>query len=106
MARPTKFTSLQSTDPVLNRIQTNLGKQVNPVLKQKILNGALLTNVALSTTATPVPHKLGRKYAGFWVAGASANATVYQLDFAAPVQAQSVINLVASAPVTVNLWVF
>jgi hypothetical protein len=90
----------------MNRVQDSLQKQLNPVLKQRILNGALITGVALTTASAPVPHKLGRKYQGYWLVGQSANAVVWISDFAAPINPQAVINLAASAAVTVSLWVF
>lgn len=106
MAKPAKFTTLQSSDAVLNRVQDNIAKQVNPALKSRLSNGILLIGVVIGVSGVAVNHKLGRKLLGWFVTDQNANAVVWRSDYAAPVNAQAVLNLSASAVVTVNLWVF
>jgi len=69
----------------------------------QILNGRLIEGVSLSTTATAVVHRLGRAWKGYIVVSRSANTDVYHTDESSR---NSVINLLAGAPVTVSLWVF
>jgi hypothetical protein len=115
MSRPTKFTKLQSTDPVLNRIQDRVQKTANPTLKNGLTNGVMLTGVQLSTTSTAVPHLLGRAYRGWHLIDQpAAGVTVHRSDPATAdtppqypaVNPAQVINLAASAPTVVSIWVF
>jgi hypothetical protein len=115
MARPSKFSKLQATDPVLNRVQDNLERATNPTLKSTVVNGTLLTGIQLTTTSTAVPHKLGRVYRGWHLADQPATGvTVHRSDPATTdvppkypaVNPAQVINLAASAPTVVSLWVF
>jgi hypothetical protein len=106
MPLPVKYASLQSESQILNRVQDNLQRAMDPITSVKISNGMMLTGIKLTTTPTQVPHRLSRRFQGYWVVGSSANATIWQPDFSAPVNPTKVINLTASVAVTVNLWVF
>ena len=87
------------------------------VLKKEILDGSLLRDVILSSTAVEIPHKLGRDISGFIVVRARTwDATNGVLDEATPFtgtvhESQSedstkFIKLYSSADVLVNVWVF
>jgi hypothetical protein len=69
-----------------------------------ILNGSLIENVILSTTATKISHKLGRPFTGFIVVKKNANVDIW-MDSSA-VDNSLFIPLDASGTVTVSLWVF
>jgi hypothetical protein len=73
-------------------------------MSREILGGVLLRDVALSTTSRNVPHKLGRRWTGYVVTRSNANAVVY--DGTGSPDPRTAIALLASATVTVDLWVF
>ena len=97
-----QVTKVQSSDPVLNRIQDQLQK-LNPVLANPLLNGNLVGPVALDTSPVAVNHLLGRNYIGWFVVDIDAAETVFRVGIANPAQ---VINLQASGACNVKLYCF
>lgn len=67
------------------------------------LNGVLLKDLSLDTTAIDVNHTLGRAFSGYLILKRSSGETVF--NNASP-DAIRVINLEATGPVTIDLWVF
>lgn len=75
---------------------------LDPIVANPIVQGQALTGIALTTSATTVPHKLGRTQQGWFVTDLSAAATIYRTgDFN-----NANMVLTASAACTVSLWVF
>lgn len=68
-----------------------------------LLDGVLLKQVQLGSTATQVPHTLGREPQGWIIVNKTANADVWQ---SGTTLSKSFITLQASTTVTVDLWVF
>jgi hypothetical protein len=69
-----------------------------------LLDGALLENVTLVHPGTNVvPHGLARRPLGYIVVSRSAAATVHELKAS---RTERTLSLLASANVTVDLWVF
>ncbi len=97
-----QVTKVQSTDPVLNRIQDQLQK-LNPVLSNPLLNGNLVGPVALGTDAVAVNHLLSRNYVGWFIVDIDADETVFRASADNPAQ---VINLQASGACNVKLYWF
>jgi hypothetical protein len=85
--------------------EKDVREAVKELNKIQILNGQLLTGIALSTTTTRVPHKLGRPYVGFIVVDRTVDGRVYR-DAAYMDQLSNVIPLLASTAMTVSLWIF
>lgn len=65
------------------------------------LTGAYAKGQAIGTSATIVNHGLGQAPQGYFVLTRGANATVWQTA-----ATTTTITLQASAPVTVDLWIF
>ncbi len=81
---------------------TQWKSRLDPVLANPIILGSQLTAVSLSTTATTVPHKLGRAQLGWFITDINAAATIFRTgDF----NADNMV-LTASASCIVNIWVF
>jgi hypothetical protein len=95
----------QTADYDLQRVQAGVRKVVNPALGKAILDGVLLRGVVLKAggAVNAVQHGLQRTYRGWILADANAQASVWSQPSAAPAL---YLNLLASAPVTVSLWVF
>ena len=68
-----------------------------------LLNGRLIEDVALTTSATAIEHGLGREPTGWFLTDISAAATVHSTASTLP---KRFLNLTASSACTVNLWVF
>jgi hypothetical protein len=82
---------------------TNQWKAIlDPIVANPILQGLQLTGISLSTSATTVPHTLGRVQQGWFITDYSAAATVFRTGS----YNSSNMILTASAPVTVSIWVF
>jgi hypothetical protein len=73
-------------------------------VQQPIVDGVLISGVALSGTDTDVNHGLGRRYNGYVVVSKSVQADVY--DGASTPDPSVAISLAANTSVTVSLWVF
>ena len=67
-----------------------------------LLDGRLLEDVALTTSASRVYHNLGRPVVGFWVVWTEGDTRVW-VD---GLNTSTFIELRANASSTVNLWVF
>jgi hypothetical protein len=78
---------------------------LNPVVASPIVNGSLLSNVALIAGTTIVNHKLGRTLRGWLIVGINGPATVYD-NQAANQMANLTLSLTSDAAIVCSLWVF
>jgi hypothetical protein len=78
---------------------------LDPVIANPLVQGQLLTNVALANGTTIVNHKLGRKLIGWLIVGINGAATVYD-NQASNQMPQLTLSLTSNAAVTANIWVF
>lgn len=97
------FQELPSQSTELNRIQSQVSKTFDKITACPLLDGILIEDVALTTSATNVNHKLNRAPLGWIVVDNNANAVVYSSAASLPKQ---YLTLTASAACTVSLWVF
>lgn len=72
---------------------------------QPIVQGTLLTGIALTTATSNVSHTLGRPYKGWIVVDRSAAQHVYR-DTTVTDRPELFLPLRAGGTVTVSLWVF
>jgi len=86
-----------------SKVDFRVGRLLDAVRAVSLLDGRLLENVALSTSAVDVQHGLGRTPAGYLVMTQNASGSVFETKTA---RSSSSIRLTASASVTVDLWVF
>lgn len=102
-----QFTKIQSPDDVLNRVQDQLAKTLNPVLRNSLLNGNLVRGVVLvASTPQQVAHGLGRPWVSFFVCNPRAAAEIYGTSLPTDGNANLVLSVESSADVTTDLWVF
>lgn len=100
------FKKTYTTDPVINKLQENIEEVVSPFVKNLLLDGFILSNIALVTGQDNViNHKLGRKLQGWILIGNDSNAVVYdnQSNNTLP---NSTLLLKASANCIIKLYVF
>lgn len=86
----------------LDLLQNQWKSILDPVVANPIVQGLQLSSIALTTSATTVPHTLGRVQQGWFITDYSAAATVFRTG------SFNTTNMVltASAPVTVAIWVY
>lgn len=74
---------------------------LDPVLANLLINGQLLSNIALANGTTAVDHKLGRMPNGWFLVSPQGAATVYQTAVN-----NLTLTLSSNAAITTALWVF
>jgi hypothetical protein len=89
----------------VDRAIAEVNKAVTAIGLVPLLDGALVENVALTTTTSKVAHKLGRRPVGYIVVRSSAGVLPFDENDGKGDLAQF-LYLRSSAPVTVNLWVY
>ena len=99
------FRKINIKDYELSKVQDAVATSLNSLTTVPFLDGVLLTGVAVATTDTLVSHTLGRNYIGYLVCQSNAAGSVFVSPTANP-SPQLYINLQASAPATLTLWVF
>jgi hypothetical protein len=75
------------------------------ILGKAILDGRQIDDVALTTTAVAVPHKLGRKARGYVVVGSTV-ATPVADENAGKTDLDKYVWLKAGASTTCSIWVY
>lgn len=85
--------------------QTVWAQAINPVLDSPIVQGQLLSDIALINGTISVNHRLGRKLIGWFLVGINAAATVYD-NQAINQTPQLTLSLTSNAVATATLWVF
>jgi hypothetical protein len=83
-------------------MQTQWASQLDPVLGNPLVQGNLLTGIALINGVTVINHKLSRQMQGWIIVDQNAAATVYR----SAALNSSTLSLTSNAAVTVALWVF
>ena len=78
---------------------------INPVLANLLIRGQMINAINVKSGANTINHGLGRKLIGYFVTLNSANATFYDSQ-ASNQRPELTLILNASAPATINLWVF
>lgn len=90
----------------VRRLEDAVDDVVRPLSSNPLLDGRLIEGVAITSGTTKlVDHGLGRAWRGWYVVDRNANANVYR-DTASRAEASRQLALLASATVTVTLWVF
>jgi hypothetical protein len=100
-----KLQRIQTADRVLNMIQDNISNILDPYSSKEILQGQFLTGVQLVSGTNTVSHKLARQLIGWFVVRQRASAIIYD-NQDAQTRPNLFLTLVASADVTVDLYVF
>lgn len=96
-------TDLETLSQCTERLGVSLNNTLRGILQSEVLDGALITGVQLGVSAVRVSHRLGRKPLGFIVVKRDSGETVFEQ----PEDREDLfLNLQATGPVTVSLWVF
>lgn len=96
--------SFNTSDVTLSLVQSSWAKIINPVINVPMNDGITLKGIELTTGNNVINHKLQRKMQGYLVT--AMYDSYAQLYTTASQQPTLNFNLNASAPTTVDLWVF
>lgn len=99
------LTIFSTGDKGIDLMQTSWASDLNPLLKNAVLQGILLKNVSLTAGANSVNHKLGRKLQGWMLTRVRAAATIYDTQDANSMP-ELTLTLNSSANVVVDIYVF
>lgn len=100
-----RIQKLNTGDRLLNMIQDNVSNVVDPIAGNPLVNGIILSKVALVSGANQIPHKLQRRLLGWFIVRQRSAATIYDTQDS-NLTPSIYLNLTASANVTVDLYVF
>lgn len=89
----------------LNKVQDNLKTVLEPIVRNYLIDGLILSNIALVNGSNVINHKLDRNLVGWFIVRQRSAATVYDTQDTNTTP-QFNLNLVSSASVTVDLYVF
>jgi len=106
MARLKQYERLSLGEPKLDRIQEHLEEASRLVYSNPVLDGNLIENVSVSTTEKQVPHKLERKYRGFWLAGTKENGAHVELIEGTSTDRAKFVAITSNVTATINIYVY
>ncbi len=98
------MTKLPQRLPIM-QMQQQWASIIDPILSNPTNNSSVLKNISLVLGANVVPHKLGQPLQGWIITRQRALASVYDTQDTNQMP-DLTLNLVASAPVVVDLMVF
>lgn len=100
-----QFRKIRSTINDIQRVQDAVAVVFNSLLKKQILDGRLIRDKFLDSSANPISidHGLGKAPRGWVIVKQDADANVYESTSSTP---NATLELNATADVTVSLWVF
>lgn len=105
MARSKAFRKVNTNLPEVQQLQLNVEQFIGELFQNPILSYTFLENVILTAGTNVVEHKLSRKWRGYIVCARNANETVWDAK-ATQEQSELYVELAASGPVTVSLYIF
>lgn len=94
---------IQVPDEVQNRQNQEIVNRVNQLSSVQFLDGRLIANVTVGTSSTPIEHKLGRNFQGWFLVRKRSAGDVRE---DAQGNTALYLNLISSAQVSVDVWVF
>lgn len=82
--------------------QTAWAQQLDPIIRNQLLQGILIQNISLKTGVNVINHKLGRKQIGYIITDIDSAAIIYRSQ---PLNALT-LTLTSDADATISLWMF
>lgn len=98
-----KFKQLNTNDDIINRLQDNVSQALASISPSLIIDGFLLSSIALPAGTIRVNHKLGRVPLGAIVVSSSATSII-----TVNIPASNAENMLvtSSVAVTASFWMF
>lgn len=86
----------------LPQMTTTWATALDPIIKNQLVQGILISDIAIANGTTVINHKLGRKQIGFIITDINGAATIYRSQPLNDLQ----LTLTSNAAVTISLWMF
>lgn len=99
------LTKFKTPDTALTLLQTAWADKLDPIIDNPLSQGVLLPALSLRSGSNIINHKLGKELQGWLIVRQNASATFYDTQASNSLPGLT-LTLVASAPVTVSLYVF
>jgi hypothetical protein len=99
------ISKLQTDNRILNQIQDNVQRALQPLADCPLVGGFILTSVKLASGTNSINHMLGRTLQGWFTVRVRAAATFYDTQDSNPTPDKT-LQLTASGAVTVDLFIF
>ena len=96
---------LRTGDDRVDRFQEQVRQAFKELASLDVLRGRRIENVDVTTSGVTLQHGLGRKLLGWTLVRMRADARVWDLQDSNQTPDKTLV-LKASAPATVDLWVF
>jgi len=97
------FKKTNIKDYEINRLQENIGEYVAQFTSNPLLDGRVIENIVVSTTATEFAHGLGRELRGYFIVKSNTHVTIYNTTSITP---KTSMKLVGSTTATISVYVF
>ncbi len=101
-----EFSPTHNSDSTVNRMASEIKTILNSVARVLLNDGRLTDSVALTTSFQDVPHKLGRKPAGWFVVSPDADVRVWEDAAGNNPDQTKFIRVKGSAAANLKFWVF
>lgn len=85
-----------------DQMQIKWASEIDPILRNQLLQGILLQNVPIVSGVNVINHKLGRNQVGYIITDINAAATIYRSQ---PLN-NLTLTLTSDAACVVSLWCF
>lgn len=97
------FKKIAQMQPELQAIVNTIAEFVRPLEQNPTLDFRILEGVVIGTTATDIPHKLGRKWVGWYVVSRTNGVVPYETT---QTNEATFLTLIAASQTTVDIYVF
>ena len=102
---PASVARVKTGSREVDQLQSNIISKLNPLLTEPLLGGHVIQNQALKAGANSLPHGLDYELQGWLLTRVQGPATIYDTQASNPTPTKT-LNLVSSADVLVNIYVF
>ena len=99
------YKAIDTESEELNKIQDYVSAAIGDLANNRLINGIILKNIKLVSGLNEIEHKLNRQLIGWKIIRIRTNAQVWDEQDANKRSAKTLL-LQASAPVTIDLYVF
>jgi len=82
--------------------QTKWAQELNPLLRNQLIQGVLISNISITTGVNVINNMLSRNQIGFIITDINAPVTLYRSQ---PLNDKT-LTLTASGPCQISVWCF
>ncbi len=86
----------------LDMMQVRWATALDPIIRNLLVQGILISNIKITTGSNTINHKLGRKQIGYIITDQNAQASLFRSQ---PLN-DLTLTLTSDADCTISLWCF